>query len=459
LTVVQPTAPRPLSVAHSGLSRLSEIQVAVLAITASLVVTIVSLAISHAIAFDPASWVVWGREVFGPGHISTTTYGSSWKPFGVVVIAPFSLITRGQADVYFWLFVNRFGILLGLFGAGALAYRYAGRIAAALTIVMIVISPWWVTNSMLGKAEPLAAALAVLGVLAYSKGWVRLAWVLAVCVTLIRPEAWPFAFIFGVWLLRTHRLSVWYVVPAGVAVLALWAVPELFHTGPGAAGVATSTPALGDAARYGRIPAYLVLKDSVAQMHAIPAVLAALGVIGASYGLLRKWRPSLPSRPLAARSTEELIVTLFGPAWLVVVAVMAEIGFAGSPRYLIPGETALIITAAIVAVRLIGNSRILLGVAAAITIATIVHTGVNTLQGQAALVRRQDGILTSIQRNIKRHDCVGATWTSASWTALVAELTDQSIPQSMRLGAGPRGLHSGRGPGWAVSCAPVHRGS
>jgi hypothetical protein len=77
-------------------------------VVSSVALAAVSLLVTDAIAFDPEAWIVWARELFGPGYL-TTGGGPAWKPLPVLVIGPLTWITRGEADVYIWLLIARTG--------------------------------------------------------------------------------------------------------------------------------------------------------------------------------------------------------------------------------------------------------------------------------------------------------------------------------------------------------------
>ena len=166
------------------------------AVLSSAALAAISLLITKAIAFDPEAWIVWVRELFGPGYL-TTGGGPAWKPLPVLVIGPFTWISRGDADVYVWLLIARTGALLAVAGVAALAWRIAGRYAAAIAAVVVVASPWWFYNGILGNAEPLMVALIAGAVLAHDAGARRTAAVLVFAAALVRPEVWPFALVYG----------------------------------------------------------------------------------------------------------------------------------------------------------------------------------------------------------------------------------------------------------------------
>src|SRR6202042_2711228 len=94
-------------------------------------------------------------------------------------------------------------------------------------------------------------------------------------------EVWPFALLYGVWLVGSDRRRAVGLLACIAVVLGGWAVPELLHTGATAVGAATGK-ATSASARYSSIPFLAVFKDAFNQLTVVPGLLAALalGVIG-----------------------------------------------------------------------------------------------------------------------------------------------------------------------------------
>ncbi|MEM1333545.1 MAG: hypothetical protein AAGG08_08820, partial [Actinomycetota bacterium] len=68
-----------------------------------LAIATVSLLIPTALGFDPAAWLVWGREIAALDL--DTTAGPSWKPLPVVLTTPISLVGAAAPEV--WTVVGR----------------------------------------------------------------------------------------------------------------------------------------------------------------------------------------------------------------------------------------------------------------------------------------------------------------------------------------------------------------
>ena len=280
-------------------------------VAAAFVLAALSLLLPWALAFDPLAWLVWGREA-GRLTLDTTT-GPSWKPFPVLFTVVFALWE--QAAPALWLIVARAGGLLALVGAYVLGARLAGRWAGAAAVAAVALSPWWLFNTALGNSEGLLAAAVLWAVIAHLDGRTRAALALGTAAALMRPEAWPFLALYGLWLWRKHddRAAV---IAAGVIVPLMWFGPDLLGAGGalGASHTARGVPSPGSA-KLADVPFFAVLGDT-ATICTLPAVIAALVAVALG-------------GPLARR------IFAAAAAWVLLVAVMTVAGYAGNPRYLV----------------------------------------------------------------------------------------------------------------------------
>jgi hypothetical protein len=301
-------------------------------VLAALLVALASLPLGHALAFDASAWVVWGREVWALDL--QTGAGPSWKPFPVLFTAPFAVLGDGAGAA--WLVVARAGALLAVVGAARLAARAAGPWAGVVAAGTLVLSPWWLLNGALGNADPLLGALVVWAFLTFDDGRPRAAFWLGVAGALIRPEVWPFLALYALWLLRTGRLPWAHALGAGAGVLALWVVPDALSSGLASTSGATGTASAGSAGLTS-FPFGTVLVDLGEQAPWL-GLTAALAGAGALDALRRR---GLVRPGPAARPAWWLALVL---AYTLLVAAMAQVGFAGNPRYLVP---ALVLLAAV----------------------------------------------------------------------------------------------------------------
>lgn len=280
-------------------------------LAAAFALAALSLLLPWALAFDPLAWLVWGRET-GRLTLDTTT-GPSWKPFPVLFTVPFALWE--QAAPALWLIVARAGGLLALVGAYVLGTRLAGRWAGAAAVAAVALSPWWLFNTALGNSEGLLGAAVLWAVIAHLDGRTRAALAFGTAAALMRPEAWPFLGLYGLWLWRRDE-ERGAVIAAGVIVPLLWFGPDVLGAGGalGASHTARGVPSPGSA-KLADVPFFAVLGDT-ATICTLPAVLAAL--LAAALG-----------GPLARR------IFAAAAAWVLLVAVMTVTGYAGNPRYLV----------------------------------------------------------------------------------------------------------------------------
>jgi hypothetical protein len=300
-----------------------------------------SLLLPWALAFDPYAWLVWGRELTR-GTLDTSA-GPSFKPLPVLATTPLAL--TGDAAPELWLLTARTGALLAVAGAAVLAHRITGGyLAAATAATVLVISPWWWFNAALGNSEGLLAAGALWAAVAHLAGRPRWACAALLGAALLRPEIWPFLGLYGAW--------SWWAVPGSRIVVAaslalvpvLWFVPGLLGGG-GASDAAKGRPSTGSAG-LADFPFGAVLVDSV-QLLTVPAALALAVAL---------YRP---------RSRAVLWLTAAAIAYVLIVAVMTQAGYAGNPRYLVPAAALGTAVAASGAARLGAVAAVLLVLAVA----------------------------------------------------------------------------------------------
>jgi hypothetical protein len=301
-------------------------------VPAAVAVAAASLLLPWALAFDPQAWVVWGRDA--SRFALDTSGGPSWKPLPVVVTTPLAL--TGDPAPALWLVVARAGGLLALAGAWALAARLGGRVAGAAAAAVMAVSPWWLFNTALGNSEGLLAASALWAVVAHLAGHWRAALALGTAAALLRPEVWPFLGLYGLWLWRREPGARGAVVAAGVVVPVLWLGPDVLGIGGAlsASRAARGEPSLGSAALES-VPGLAVLADAVALL-TVPATLAAIAatIAGPRLARARSASPLLARAPAAGRRLARALAAA-ALAWILIVAVMAQAGYAGNPRYLV----------------------------------------------------------------------------------------------------------------------------
>src|SRR4051794_763574 len=309
-------------------------------------------------------WLLWGREVAGAGL--DTREGPAFKPLPVAVCA--LLAPLGTAAPVVWVLLVRTAGVLAVqlawragrrlaggsrppgalaAAAGLLGGRLVGLpapgagLAGALAAAAVLLCGRLIGFTASGAEPALVLAAALGGLEAWAAGRPRLALACAAACGLLRVEAWPFLLAGGVVLWRRapqHRPALGL---AAVLVPAAWFVPEWLGSGE----------LLRSAARA-RVPnpgqPALAAVPALASLRAGPALvpwplwagLAALAVAAA-----RERRTvtgeRLPPFQRPASPGPGLLLAAAGAAWLLVVALMAQAGFSGEPRYALPGSALL----------------------------------------------------------------------------------------------------------------------
>lgn len=279
--------------------------------------------------YDPWTWLGWGREVV---HLDLSTRGGpAWKPLPVAFTTVFSL--AGGAAPALWLVVARAGGLLALALAFTLAHRLAGRrwvgVAAGVVAVGALLGASdFVRTVALGESEGLLIATMLLGVERHLEGRRGQTLALAFAAALIRPEAWPFAAAYCLWLWVREPARRPLVASVAVLVPVLWLGPELWGSGHLLRGAQRAQVVTNpDQPALAEHPALAVFAQArralIAPLEASALLAVAVAVAAARRAHRRADRVTLA---LAAAAI----------AWVAIVAVMAEVGYSGEARYLLP---------------------------------------------------------------------------------------------------------------------------
>jgi hypothetical protein len=334
---------------------------ALVLVAASLALAALTLLLPSAPTYDPWAWIIWGREV---AHLDlVTTQGPSWKPLPVLFTTVFSVFGSASPDL--WLVIARAGAIAAVVLAFGLTRRLGGGIVGGVAAAAaLAIAPWWIRNAALGNSEGLIVAFLLGAVDRHLAGDRRAAFLLAVCAGLLRPEAWPFLGLYGVWLVWRRQLPVRLVVGAGIGVVALWLLPEWWGSGDLLRAAHRAKDVNPGAPTYADNPAREVLNDAGLMLTGpLMAGLAAVAVM------------VMVRRDKAVAGLIALAI-----CWLGLVAYMTSDGFSGNQRYLIAPVALLIVLGATgagwavgQAVRLLGRGR---AVPLALTLALAAVVGV-----------------------------------------------------------------------------------
>ena len=244
--------------------------------------------------YDAWSWLLWGREV-SHGGLSTVD-GPAFKPLPVAVcavLAPFGA-------PWLWVLVVRVAAIAALW----LAFRLGGALAA----VAVALTGGFALSAAVGGEAPLVIAFALGGLELWRAGRLRAALLCGAACALLRVEAWPFLAVAGVLAWRRGERGA---VLALALVPVAWFVPEWIGSGdPLRSGARARIPNPG--------------QPALADAPALASLEAAARI--AVWPLL-----------VGAFLARERLVLAAGAAWVALVAVMAQAGFSGEPRYALPG--------------------------------------------------------------------------------------------------------------------------
>lgn len=267
---------------------------------AALGLALASLLLVAQPSYDGWAWLLWGREIGLSGTLDTVE-GPAWKPLPVLLTTP---LAWTPFPVEGWLVAARAGALLALYGAWRLA-SWPGLAGAAL-----VAGFWW--HGLVGNAEGLFCAALLFAFLL--DGRARIA--CCVVMALLRPEVWPFLLLAIAWSRR------WRLLGLAVPVAALWFLPELWGSGDlSRSSDRARVPNPGQPATADR--PFLASLELGAGLLFVPVLLGLVWL----------------------RDRRLLLLAVFGAAWTVQVAVMAELGYSGEGRYALPGAVALSVAA------------------------------------------------------------------------------------------------------------------
>jgi hypothetical protein len=299
--------------------------------------------------YDPWAWLLWGREL---GRLRLDTVdGPAFKPLPVAVTA--LLAPAGDAAPALWLLIARAGAIGAVLLAARMAWRLAAGspLAAAVAGAGVALTAGWWWHAAVGNAEGLFVALALGAFDRALDGRHRIALALALAAGLIRPEAWPFLGAYGLWLWRGAPQLRPALVAGAAALPALWLLPDLWGSGDLLRSLERARVPNPGAPATAQRPALASLREAAA-LPLLPVGLAALAtVLAASIGLRRALRATRGG-PLGRlgflvrhgattrRWAAAALPAVAGLAWIALVALMAEGGSSGEPRYALPSAGA-----------------------------------------------------------------------------------------------------------------------
>jgi hypothetical protein len=389
-----------------------------------LALTLLTFLAPSAPTYDPWAWIIWGREVL---HLNLSTVdGPSWKPLPVLLTTPFAIFGSLAPDL--WLFVARAGAIAGVVMAFRVARRLGGVPAGAAAAAAYAIAPWTIRNAALGNSEGLLVALVLGAIDRHLAGRPRHAFLLGLGAALLRPEAWPFLGLYGLWLLWREPAARKLVIAGFVSLPLLWLLPELWGSGDLLRAAHRAQTPRANSAAFADDPVVEVVRQFGTML--TPAMWVGLGALVVA-AVLR-----IGSSRRDRRITFGLVVA--GAIWVDEVAVMTNDGFSGNARYLImPAAIACVVAGVGIGWIIRALPKRLTGSAVAVGVLTIVAAAgfaapsVHRLDAVRASVyyqaRLTDGLRDAVAQagGKDRLLACGTPYTGAFQVPAVAWLLDQ----------------------------------
>jgi hypothetical protein len=304
---------------------------------------LLSLLLPSTLTYDPWAWLIWSREITQLDLV--TDGGPSWKPLPVLLDIPFVLLGDDVAPSL-WLLAARAAGALGLLVAFRLAWKLSGGglpgVAAGLVAALgILTMTGWLRGVALGNSEGLLIALVLCAVDRHLERRRDQAFLLASGAALLRPEIWPFLLLYAVVLWSADPRSRLRIIAVGIAVPALWFLPELWGSGNLLRSAERANDPLMNSIARAERPALEVLESVtellVAPLYALAAV--ALGVAAVAFRRRRAQGAVLAIGGLAA-------------GWTGLIMFMTEVGYSGNPRYLMLAAALISVLAGVGVARL-----------------------------------------------------------------------------------------------------------
>jgi len=220
---------------------------------------------------------------------------------------------------------------------------------------------------------------------------------------LLRPEVWPFLGLYGLWLWRRDRGARGVLAACAVVIPLLWFGPDVIGAGGAlsASRAAQGTPSPGSAA-LADVPAWALIKDFVELLTWPAMVAAALAVVMGARAAIGGRYSASAAEPLSAAYGGGVIRVLAAGAvaWVAIVAVMTQAGYAGNPRYLVAAAAIGCSLAGVGAVSLARAARGGAPLGAAVLLAAVLAASIGTLDDQRSQLARRPRAADSFDRVI-----------------------------------------------------------
>jgi len=310
---------------------------AVLAVLAVLAVSVaIVLATDMRPGYDAFGWLVWGHQVL---HWNLNTDGApSWKPMPFLFTVPYALLGKGQMSL--WNVTAGAGALAGAVFGARIAFRLTGPapgrrlapwVAAGVAALGVLGISGYAHQILIANSDPIVVTVCLGAIDRHLSRRFRLAFVLLVLASLGRPEAWPFAAVYGAWAWRSvPRARI--LIVTGVAV-----IPVLWFTVPALTSKSWFTP--GDLA--------LTSVNAVNVIHG-NKILGVLNRFRELYEAAMQVGVALAVAIAAViRDRRLLVLMAMAAGWVAIEIGFALHGWSAAARYLFePAAVMVVVTAA-----------------------------------------------------------------------------------------------------------------
>ena len=269
--------------------------------------------------YDPYGWLDWGYQTL---RGSLDLGGApSWKPFTYLFTVPYSLF--GHYALWLWMETAVAVSLAGGVFGGRIAYRLTGddahryaRVAAAIFGGAAVLGITEYMHYVLSvQSDPMLVTTCLAAIDCYLNRRYAWAWWLAALTALGRPEVWPFAGLYAIWLWRKFPSMRWMLYVGVVANAFLWfGVPTITNGRPDIAGqLALKSP------RQLHSNKIVGTWDRYTSLNGVPIWIAAAIAVAIA---------------AARRNVVVLVLAAIALGWVAVEIAFALHGFPGVYRYL-----------------------------------------------------------------------------------------------------------------------------
>jgi hypothetical protein len=312
--------------------------------------------------FDPYGWLVWGHQTLH-GSLDTNA-APSWKPLPYLFTAPYAL--AGHYELWLWMVTSVAISLAGVIFAARIAYfvvdppperRWAGYAAGAFAgAALLGITDYW-HYILSNQSDPMIVTLTLAAIDCHLCKRYRWAYACAVLASLGRPEAWPFAGLYAIWLWRYVRSVRWWVYAGAAVVLIGWfGIPAITSRTPfvAASNALGSGRALHGDKVFGTVQRFL-------DLHVV--VLELVALVSVAIAALRRDRVTLG-------------LTVVIVLWVIVEIAFALHGWPGLGRYMFEAAGIMVVIAGIGIGRLLIDGWSISPVAGWIGVAVVVVASV-----------------------------------------------------------------------------------